>query len=72
MNIRRGVILVLASSSLAGLAQADPGDPRKIEFTLPAQSAFDKAVQQNRLLFIKPIYGGVDQAGYADYRAGSW
>ncbi len=64
--------LALAVVSAATFAHADPGDPRKIDFTLPARDAFDQAVAENRLLFIKPIYGGVDQAGYADYRAGSW
>ncbi len=72
MLIRRSLVATVISASIAALASAQPGDNRKIKFTLPARDAFDRAVAENRLLFLKPIYGGVDQAGYADYRAGSW
>ena len=73
MNARRMLASVLAGVSvLTSAGLADPGDPRHIEFTLPADAAFKLARDENRLLFLKPIYGGVNQTGYADYRAGSW
>ena len=48
------------------------GDDRHIEFTLPYADAVAKAKAENRLLFLKPIYGGMDVAGAKDYRCGSW
>lgn len=66
------VIALVSAASFAGPVLGDPGDPRKIEFTLPVRDGFERAGDENRLFFLKPIYGGVDQAGYADYRAGSW
>jgi len=48
------------------------GDTRKIDFVLPFEKALQKAREEKRLLFVKPIYGGVDQQGAEDYRCGSW
>ena len=45
---------------------------RRIHFTLPFKKAMAKAKAENRLLFLKPIYGGVDEIGARDYRAGNW
>jgi len=61
---------------LLGLGQAaaadhNPGDTRQVEFVLPVQKAAEQATAL-KLLFLKPIYGGVSQEGYRDYRAGSW
>lgn len=50
----------------------NPGDARRIEFTLPFEKAMEEAKREQRLLFLKPIYGGMDAAGAKDYRAGSW
>ena len=79
-EVRRILILLLGTALLApgGVAQsaapasANPGDQRKVPFVLPFKAAFAKAKAENRLLFIKPIYGGLDQAGADDYRCGSW
>jgi len=51
---------------------ASAGDSLHVNFTLPFEKALKKAKQESRLLFLKPIYGGVDQAGANDYRCGSW
>lgn len=48
------------------------GDPSHVEFTLPFADALAKAKAENRLLFVKPVYGGVDGEGARDYRCGSW
>ena len=52
--------------------QEDPGENRKIDFILPFEKALAKAKKEKRLLFLKPIYGGVDKEGAKDYRCGSW
>ena len=51
---------------------SDGGDPRRINFTLPFKKAMAKAKAENRMLFLKPIYGSVDEIGARDYRAGNW
>jgi len=61
--------VVSAAEKVAGVKG---GDPAKIEFVLPFEKALAKAKQEKRLIFIKPIYGGVNDAGYKDYRCGSW
>ncbi len=48
------------------------GDTRSIKFVVPFDTALKQAKEQKRLLFLKPIYGGVDQLGARDYRCGSW
>lgn len=48
------------------------GDSLHVDFTLPFEKALKKAKKENRLLFLKPIYGGVDEEGANDYRCGSW
>lgn len=50
----------------------NPGDTRSINFTLPFEKAMEKAKREQRLVFLKPIYGGMDTAGAKDYRTGSW
>ena len=57
-----------------GAAQSPPpaGDPSRVHFTLPFAQALAKAKAENRLMFLKPIYGGVNKAGAKDYRCGSW
>jgi len=56
-----------------GATEAKPsGDLLKIDFTLPFSKALAKAKAENRMLFLKPIYGGMDAEGYRDYRCGSW
>jgi len=55
-----------------GTSPACAGDVCKIDFTLPFTQAMARAKRENRLLFLKPIYGGVNQAGAKDYRCGSW
>ena len=53
--------------------EAKPGgDLLKIDFTLPFSKALAKAKAENRMLFLKPIYGGMNAEGYRDYRCGSW
>ena len=79
----RRVFLPLLTLSLVGAwcghvladepsTTAEGGDPRLVEFVVPFERALEIAKEENRLLFLKPIYGGVDEAGYRDYRCGSW
>ena len=80
MPDRRLAILVFLLASAAPLCAAEEaaptpknhGDTRRVSFVLPFADALEKAKKEDRLLFVKPIYGGVDKAGAADYRAGSW
>ena len=66
-------IVILTAATLVGPALArDGGDPRRINFTLPFKKAMAKAQAENRMVFLKPIYGGVDKIGARDYRAGNW
>ncbi len=66
-------IVVLAAATLVGPALArDGGDLRRINFTLPFKKAMAKAKAENRMVFLKPIYGGMDKIGARDYRAGNW
>ncbi len=78
-----GLGLVLAVAFLVMPATADDrpvpgtrekpsGDLLKIDFTLPFSKALAKAKAENRMIFLKPIYGGMDAEGYRDYRCGSW
>lgn len=48
------------------------GDARRITFEPTFADALAKAKREKRLLFLKPIYGGVDAEGAKDYRCGSW
>ena len=57
---------------LAGYAPAQGGDPARANFTLDFEQALATAKAENKLLLIKPIYGGVDALGRKDYRCGSW
>ena len=57
---------------LAASLPAQGGDPVKADFTLDFDQALAKAKSENRLLLLKPIYGGVDALGRQDYRCGSW
>ena len=63
-------------AALSGVTAAEEpqnhGDVRPIQFTLPFEVALKKAKAENRLILLKPIYGGVDQLGERDYRCGSW
>ena len=71
--IHRVGLVVLATAYAVGPALgASGGDPQRIHFTLPFKKAMAKAKAENRLLFLKPIYGGVDEIGARDYRAGNW
>ena len=58
---------MLLAASFAG-AQ----DTARIEFTLPFDKALAKAKAENKLIFLKPVYGGVDAVGAKDYCSGSW
>jgi len=60
--------VLLAALAAPGLAQ----DTSRIQFTLPFEKALAKAKTEKKLLFLKPIYGGVDAIGAKDYCRGSW
>jgi len=60
------------AASPADVEAANPGDTLRVEFVLPYEKAVERARAENRLVYLKPIYGGVDAAGYEDYRCGSW
>ena len=65
--------LIIASIFLAALARTGLAqDNSRIQFTLPFEKALAKAKAENKLLFLKPIYGGVDEIGAKDYCRGSW
>ena len=64
-------LLATAASPLGRSQDGLAGDTRCIEF-LPFDKALAKAKAEKRLLFLKPIYGGVDEDGARDYRCGSW
>jgi len=80
----RLVILALALGLLGSAAPASAGevpttapvanggDTRRVHFVLPFKEALAKAKREKRLLFVKPIYGGVNEEGAKDYRCGSW
>jgi hypothetical protein len=53
-------------------ATKNGGDTREIKFVLPFDKALDTAKKEQRLIFLKPIYGGVDQLGAQEYRCGNW
>ena len=53
-------------------SKTNPGDTLHIDFVLPFEQALAQAKPEKKLLFIKPIYGGVNQQGADDYRCGSW
>lgn len=74
---RRGVLLVamlVVTTVTIGVhpTVAGDGDTRRIDFVRPFPVAQKQAQAENRLLFVKPVYGGVDQLGAADYRCGRW
>ncbi len=72
------IVLLLAIASTVRAAEEappapkNPGDTRRVPFVLPFADALEKAKAEDRLLFVKPIFGGVDVEGAADYRCGSW
>ena len=47
-------------------------DNTKIRFVRPFAKAFAEAKEKNRMIFLKPIYGGLDAEGAEDYRCGRW
>lgn len=48
------------------------GDGLRVNFTLPFKDALAKAKNEKKLLFLKPIFGGMDKAAATDYRCGLW
>ena len=66
------LVLLLVFADSASVAALDGGDPRHIDFVRPFAKALEKAKAERRLIFLKPIYGGVDAAGARDYRCGNW
>ena len=75
-NFSRLFALAAAASIFVGFCRGDEtknqGDVRSIRFTLPFDEALKRAKADQRLILLKPIYGGVDQLGERDYRCGSW
>ena len=72
VNIALTGTLAWAAFGASGAGGETPGDSRHIPFVSPFEEAQAQAVEQQRLLFLKPVYGGVDQRGAEDYRCGSW
>ena len=78
LTIRTAVALVMITSGCTHSVVHAKTRPvttqvtHHVEFTLPFDVAIEKARSERRLLFLKPIYGGVDEAGAADYRLGRW
>jgi len=67
-------VLCVAATGTASVAAevANEGDVRSIRFVLPFEKALATAKREKRLIFLKPIYGGVDQLGAKEYRCGNW
>ena len=49
-----------------------PYDHRHVTFERDLDRVFVRAKEENKLVFFKPIYGGVDAEGAKDYREGCW
>ena len=64
-----GAVLALA---LPVPAQQPGGDPTVVDFLRPVAAARARAEREHRLLFLKPVYGGMDEAGAQSYCRGSW
>ena len=48
------------------------GDDRVVRFEHPVTAALERAQKERRLLFLKPVYGGVDELGARSYCEGTW
>jgi hypothetical protein len=48
------------------------GDQRIVRFDRPVAAALERAKHEQRLVFLKPVYGGVDQLGARSYCEGTW
>ena len=55
-----------------GLFGEDAQDVLKVSFVNPYTKAQTLAKEKNRLFFVKPVYGGLNKEGAADYRCGTW
>ena len=64
------ILALLYSSASTSIASA--GDSRHVSFELPFEQALEHSRSENRMLFLKPVYGGMDRAGAEDYREGQW
>ena len=58
--------LLLATSLLT------PQEPTQLTRVLPFREALHTAKAEHRLVFLKPVYGGIDEAGASNYCAGTW
>ncbi len=48
------------------------GDERVVQFVVPVAKAREVAAQERRLIFLKPVYGGMDADGAMSYCWGTW
>ncbi len=69
---RVGLVVLVSACAVGPALASGGGDPRRIHFTLPFKKAMAKAKAENRMVFLSPIYGGMDKIGARDYRAGNW
>ena len=53
-------------NELASDVAMTAGDTRHLDVTLPVGAAFAVAQRERRFLFLKPVYGGLEDAGYND------
>ena len=71
MSLLVAPLLVLACTELVA-PEAAAGDPRHVAFVQPFEQALARSRSENRMLFLKPVYGGMDREGAEDYRTGQW
>lgn len=48
------------------------GQPEIVHFVRPVTAAVERAKAERRLLFLKPVYGGMDAEGATNYCRGQW
>ena len=49
-----------------------PYDTRHVVFERDLDKVFSQAKAEKKLVFFKPVFGGVDAEGAKDYREGCW
>lgn len=67
-------LLLLSAMAFPQAPVAVPhgGDPEVVRFVRPVATAVARAKAERRLLFVKPVYGGMDADGADSYCHGQW
>lgn len=64
--------LALSANALDVPEAKGPYDHRHVQFERDLDRVFKKAKSEHKLVFFKPVYGGVDAEGAKDYHEGCW